>query len=110
MSWFSFPKGHHLSSKKPIAFADTLDEQWISLNPGAAMLSQQMAAAAALGKRIILRMKINSFDAVTQMVESGLGVALLPKTFAMSVLKANHLNWRPLRDFLILPQQNAKID
>jgi DNA-binding transcriptional LysR family regulator len=93
-----FPKGHHLTGKQAIAFADTLDEQWISLNPGAAMLNQQMGAAAALGKRLNLRMQVNSFDAVTQMVASGLGVALLPKAFALSVLKANHLNWRPLQD------------
>jgi DNA-binding transcriptional LysR family regulator len=32
-----FPKGHHLTGKKPIAFSETLDEQWISLNPGAAI-------------------------------------------------------------------------
>ena len=93
-----FPKGHHLTGKKPIAFSETLDEQWISLNPGAAMLNQQMSAASAIGKRINLRMQVNSFDAVTQMVASGLGVALLPKTIALAVLKANQLNWRPLQD------------
>jgi len=93
-----FPKGHHLTGKKPIAFSETLDEQWISLNPGAAMLNQQMAAAAALGKQLKLRMQVNSFDAVTQMVASGLGVALLPKAFAMSILHANRLNWRPIED------------
>lgn len=93
-----FPKGHHLTGKKPIAFSETLEEQWISLNPGAAMLNQQMGAAAAIGKRLNLRMQVNSFDAVTQMVASGLGVALLPKTIALAVLKANHLNWRPLQD------------
>jgi DNA-binding transcriptional LysR family regulator len=93
-----FPKGHHLTGKKPIAFSETLDEQWISLNPGAAMLNQQMSAASAIGKRINLRMQVNSFDAVTQMVASGLGVALLPKAFALSVLQVNHLNWRALQD------------
>ena len=93
-----FPKGHRLTGKKPIPFSETLDEQWISLNPGAAMLNQQMSAASALGKRINLRMQVNSFDAVTQMVASGLGVALLPKAFALSVLQVNHLNWRALQD------------
>jgi DNA-binding transcriptional LysR family regulator len=93
-----FPKGHRLTGKKPIPFSETLDEQWISLNPGAAMLNQQLSAASALGKRINLRMQVNSFDAVTQMVASGLGVALLPKAFALSVLQVNHLNWRALQD------------
>ncbi|CAN1514549.1 LysR family transcriptional regulator [Limnohabitans sp. B9-3] len=127
-----FPKGHRLTGKKPILFADTLDEQWISLNPGAAMLQQLISAASALGKRLKLRMQVNSFDAVTQMVASGLGIALLPKAFALPILKNSQLSWRPLqdpwshrklmvgirkeadlevkalRDFLISPSQNAK--
>ena len=129
-----FPKGHQLTGKKPIPFTETLDEQWISLNPGAAMLQQQISAASALGKRLKLRMQVNSFDAVTHMVASGLGIALLPKAFALPILKSAKLDWRPLqdtwahrklmvgiqkdadiavktfRDFLLLPSQNAKTD
>jgi DNA-binding transcriptional LysR family regulator len=127
-----FPQGHRLAGKQPIPFAETLDEQWISLNPGAAMLQQQMSAASALGKQLKLRMQVNSFDAITHMVSSGLGIALLPKTLALPILKSTQLNWRPLqdtwahrklmvgirkdadlevkalRDFLVLPSQNAK--
>lgn len=127
-----FPKGHRLAGKLPISFADTLEEQWISLNPGAAMLQQQMSAASAAGKQLKLRMQVNSFDAVTHMVASGLGVALMPKALALPVLKSAELGWRPLqdpwahrklmvgirkdadlevralRDFLVLPSQNAK--
>ncbi|MBU6223562.1 MAG: LysR family transcriptional regulator [Burkholderiales bacterium] len=93
-----FPQGHALTGKKPIAFADTLDEQWISLNPGAAMLQQQLSAASGLGKRLKLRMQVNSFDAVSHMVSSGLGIALLPKASALPILRSMHLGWRPLQD------------
>ncbi|MDI9334342.1 MAG: LysR substrate-binding domain-containing protein [Cytophagales bacterium] len=93
-----FPQGHLLSGKKPIAFADTLDEQWISLNPGAAMLQQQLIAANGLGKPLKLRMQVNSFDAVSHMVSSGLGIAMLPKTSALPLLKSMNLSWRPLKD------------
>lgn len=93
-----FPLRHALAGKKPIAFADTLDEPWISLNPGAALLQQQLSAAMAVGKRLKLRMQVNSFDAVSHMVSSGLGVALLPKAAAMPILKSMNLGWRPLQD------------
>lgn len=93
-----FPQGHALTGKKPIAFVDTLDEQWISLNPGAAMLQQQLSAASGLGKRLKLRMQVNSFDAVSHMVSSGLGIALLPKASALPILRSMHLGWRPLQD------------
>jgi DNA-binding transcriptional LysR family regulator len=93
-----FPLRHAFAGKKPIAFADTLDEPWISLNPGAALLQQQLSAAMAVGKRLKLRMQVNSFDAVSHMVSSGLGVALLPKAAAMPILKSMNLGWRPLQD------------
>lgn len=129
-----FPQGHALAGKQPMAFVDTLDEQWISLNPGAALLQQQLSAAMAAGKTLKLRMQVNSFDAVSHMVSSGLGVALLPKGVALPMLKAMKLGWRPLqdawahrqlmvgvrqdadseikavRDFLLPPSQNAKAD
>ena len=62
------------------------------------MLEQQIAAAAALGKRFKLRMQVNSFDAVSHMVASGLGVALLPKVMATPLLKTMKLGSRPLKD------------
>ncbi len=92
------PQGHVLTGKKPIAFADTLDEPWISLSPGAALLQQQLSAATVIGKRLKLRMQVNSFDAVSHMVSSGLGIALLPKASALPILKGMNLSWRPLQD------------
>jgi DNA-binding transcriptional LysR family regulator len=96
------------------------------------MLQQQLSAATALGKRLKLRMQVSSFDAVTHMVSSGLGVALLPKACILPLAKTMQLGWRPLqdawakrrlmvgirkdadkdvkalRDFLVKPSQNAK--
>lgn len=92
------PARHALTGKKPIAFSDTLDEHWISLNPGAALLQQQQTAAMALGKRLKLRMQVNSFDAVSHMVAAGLGVAMLPKASAMPIIQNMKVSWRPLQD------------
>lgn len=92
------PSEHPLCGKKPIAFADALDEHWVSLNPGAALLQQQQTAAMALGKRLKLRMQVSSFDAVAHMVAAGLGVAMLPKASAMPIIQNMKLCWRPLLD------------
>lgn len=92
------PAGHRLAGRSPIAFADTLDEQWISLNPGAALLQQQQAAARAAGRSFKLRMQVRSFDAVAHMVASRLGVAALPKAAALPMVRAMKLAWRPLSD------------
>ena len=92
------PAGHALAGRSPIAFVDTLDEQWISLNAGAAMLQSQQQAALAAGRNFKLRMQVRSFDAVGHMVASGLGIAALPKQAALPIVRAMKLAWRPLAD------------
>ena len=126
------PARHRLAGRTPIAFADTLDEQWISLTAGAAMLQKQQQAALAAGRTFKLRMQVRSFDAVGHMVASGLGIAALPKAAGLPIVRAMKLTWRPLaddwarrqlkialrpesdpalvalRDFLCAPSRNAK--
>lgn len=93
------PAGHALAgSKKPLAFVDALDEEWISLTAGAAMLQKQQQAALAANRPLKLRMQVRSFDAVCHMVASGLGVAILPKAATLPMVKSMKLSWRPLAD------------
>jgi len=92
------PKKHRLAKSSPIAFVDTLDEPWISLNPGAALLQQQHSAALAAGRTLKLRMQVASLDAVAHMVAAGLGIGMLPKAAAMPIVREKKLAWRPLTD------------
>ena len=126
-------KHRFASAKTPIAFTDTLDEEWISLTAGAAMLQMQQQAALAVNRPFKLRTQVRSFDAVCHMVASGLGIAVLPKGASLPIVKAMKLGWRPLSDswaqrrllvatavgerdegtaslvaFLVQPSQNAK--
>lgn len=93
------PSGHALAAvRTPLAFADALDEDWISLNTGAAMLQKQQQTALAAGKPLKLRMQVRSFDAVCHLVASGLGIAILPKAAALPIMRAMKLKARPLAD------------
>jgi DNA-binding transcriptional LysR family regulator len=94
------PARHRLAAatKTPIAFTDTLDEEWISLTAGAAMLQKQQQAALAANRPLKLRMQVRSFDAVCHMVASGLGIAVLPKGASLPIIKTMKLSWRPLTD------------
>jgi DNA-binding transcriptional LysR family regulator len=92
------PAKHRLAGRTPMAFSDALDEDWISLNTGAAMLQKQQQAAIAANKPFRLRMQVRSFDAVCHLVASGLGVAVLPQAAALPIIKAMKLDWRPLAD------------
>ena len=92
------PVKHRLAGRSPVAFADALDEDWISLDTGAAMLQRQQQAALAANKPFRLRMQVRSFDAVCHLVASGLGLAILPKAAALPIIRAMKLDWRPLAD------------
>ncbi|MBV8621217.1 MAG: LysR family transcriptional regulator [Curvibacter sp.] len=83
---------------RALAFGNLLDEHWISLAAGAAMLQKQQQAALAAGRPLKLRMQVRSFDAVCHMVASGLGLAVLPKAACLPMVRAMKLAWRPLSD------------
>ncbi len=93
------PRGHALAAgTTPLPFADALDEDWISLNTGAAMLQKQQQTALAAGKPFRLRMQVRSFDAVCHLVASGLGIAVLPAAASLPMIRAMKLASRPLAD------------
>jgi DNA-binding transcriptional LysR family regulator len=93
------PPRHHLATARgPVPFVDALDEDWISLTSGAALLAKQQQAALAANRPLRLRMQVRSFDAVCHLVAAGLGLAVLPKGAAFATLAAMKLTWRPLAD------------
>jgi DNA-binding transcriptional LysR family regulator len=92
------PARHRLAGRGAVAFADTLEEDWISLNDGAALLQKQHEAAHAAGRPFRLRMQVRSFDAVCHLVGSGLGIAMLPRNAALPMIGAMNLRWRALSD------------
>jgi DNA-binding transcriptional LysR family regulator len=93
------PPRHALATARtPLPFADALDEDWISLNTGAAMLQKQQQTALAAGRPLRLRMQVRSFDAVCHLVASGLGIAILPEAAARPIVRAMGLKTRPLAD------------
>ena len=68
---------HPLAGRRGVAFAELLDQPFVGLRAGALHdhLAQQ---AVRLGRRIAYRVRLNGFDAVTRLVEAGVGVAVLP--------------------------------
>lgn len=72
------PKGHPLEGSTDVAFADTLEYDYIGLHEEA--VSQLLKAASEANKALRLRMQISSLDGVCAMVGAGLGIGILPRT------------------------------
>jgi DNA-binding transcriptional LysR family regulator len=83
------PQGHVLAGRvaaaTPIAavrFDALLDFDIVGLHLGAAVHEQMRERAQALGRTLNVRVQVRGFDAIAQLVEAGLGVAVLPAVVA----------------------------
>jgi len=75
-------RGHSLAKRGEIAFADVLDQNFVGLDRASAIQRFLADKAARAGKPLRLRIQLRSFDAVCRMVESNVGVGIVPETTA----------------------------
>jgi DNA-binding transcriptional LysR family regulator len=74
------PKDHPLGHRRRLAFRDALDHEFIGLknsNPLQLYIGQHAARA---GRPLKLRVRLSSIDTVCRMVESRVGIAVIPET------------------------------
>ncbi|MDM0037724.1 LysR family transcriptional regulator [Variovorax sp. J22G21] len=71
-------RNHPLGKFRKIAFADSLDHDFVGLNRGSSLLELTSRAAANAGRPLRLRVQVRSFDAMCQMIAARLGVGVLP--------------------------------
>lgn len=76
------PRRHPLGQRRKAAFREILDHDIVGLPVGSALQDYLDNHAARTGRRLKVRVRLNGFDAVCRMVESGIGLAVLPETVA----------------------------
>jgi DNA-binding transcriptional LysR family regulator len=84
------PQGHVLAPRVSpeggappgVPFDALLDFDFVGLHLGAAAQEQMRERAQALGRTLNVRLQVRGFDAIAQLVEAGLGVAVLPAVAA----------------------------
>jgi len=107
------PRGHALARRAGHDFDALLEHDIVGLHAGAAAQEQMRERAQALGRTLNARMQVHGFDAIAQLVEAGLGVAVLPagvaqrfaKVFRVQPLKLNE-DWAH-RSYLLAVRQQA---
>lgn len=92
------PRGHALSGRRRIAFADVLDHDLVGLDAASALQRFLAVRAARIGRRPRLRVRLRSFDAVCRMVEAGVGVGVVPETTARAAEGTLAIRAVPLAD------------
>ena len=76
------PRGHVLERRVEVPFDALLDFDIVGLHLGAAVHEQMRERAQALGRQLNDLLQVRGFDAIAQLVEAGLGVAVLPRAVA----------------------------
>src|SRR5882724_7724190 len=89
---------HPLAAREGVPFADTLDFDHIGLHAASSIYLRSQYAATQAGKSMRLRINVPGFNAVSRMVQAGLGIGLIPDR-AFEVIGAGlGLRAIPLRD------------
>jgi DNA-binding transcriptional LysR family regulator len=76
------PKRHPLAGKRKVAFAETLDYEYIGLDSSSALQTFVNRQAERQGRQLKVRVRLSSFDVICQMVEAGTGLAIVPRAAA----------------------------
>ncbi|WP_295486975.1 LysR family transcriptional regulator [Pseudomonas sp. SC11] len=70
---------HPLANQTQVAFADTLDNDFVGLHAASSINMRTHDAARRAGRVLRLRIHVPSFDAVCRMVQADMGVGILPR-------------------------------
>jgi DNA-binding transcriptional LysR family regulator len=92
------PKGHPLSARRALHFHEVLEYDFVSLSEGTSLAERLQAETEALGRRLKLRIRVRSFDAMCQMVAAGMGIAVLPSDAVHALVRSLNLRQIALRD------------
>jgi DNA-binding transcriptional LysR family regulator len=90
------PLGHPRLRGSPVALSDILDEAYIGLSDSA-LEAHLVDRASRLGRSLVYRIKLRGIEDVADMVESGVGVAIVSMA-SMQRVRRPRLTVSPLSD------------
>jgi molybdate transport repressor ModE-like protein len=92
------PRRHALGPYRKVSFREALNHDFVGLVAGSSLQQYLDHHAARAGRRLRLRVRLNGFEAVCRMVESGVGVAVLHEAVARRCQRSMAIRLIPLTD------------
>jgi DNA-binding transcriptional LysR family regulator len=87
-----------LAELSSVLFADALEYEFISLDSRSASYSYLQQEVELLGRAMLKRIQVSSYDAMCRMVEAGVGIGVLPETTARRLSALSRIAIVPLQD------------
>ncbi|MCY1276873.1 HTH-type transcriptional regulator GltC [compost metagenome] len=76
------PHGHPLAGAKTLKLRDTLRYPHVSLPEGTTLHAFLLDQVEQMGEQLTLRIQVSSFEAICRMIESGVGIGVIPESAA----------------------------
>ena len=89
---------HPIAKRKKVAFHDLLDFDLVGLHTGSAINIELNRTAQNMQRSLRTRIQVTSFDALSTMVSTGLGIGVMPEAVAKRHAKTIPLQIIPLSD------------
>jgi DNA-binding transcriptional LysR family regulator len=74
------PRGHRLGEQASVTTQDLLEESLVGISPTTSMMTQLRNAAAALGRELRMKYRVNTMEAARALVKADLGVTIQPES------------------------------
>lgn len=92
------PRCHALAAVDRIDFEDTLASDWVGLHTGSVINELLRQASATAGRTLRLRIQVTGYDALSRMVQAGLGIGAMPARVAREYARSLEIAVVALRD------------
>lgn len=92
------PRGDAFSRKRSVALADVVDRAFVGLPRESALQRHVASHAARLGRKLSIRARVPSIEAVCRMVETGAGISIVPSIAAARYRRSMNIDVVKLSD------------
>ena len=92
------PRHDELAGRRQLDFREVVSRDFVGLITSSALHAHVTGHAARLGARLRFRARMNNFDAIGQMVASGIGVAVMPEVAARRCARSTKIAVVRIRD------------
>jgi len=87
-----------LARRKAVRFAQALDYAFVGPHADSSLSALMAEGARACGKPLQQRIQVSSFDAMCRLVETRLGITMLPKAVLAPHVAAGHIRMVGLQE------------
>jgi DNA-binding transcriptional LysR family regulator len=94
----ALPEGHELAQRSSVTLAETLDYPHVGYREGSTLFDLMTSQVEDLGRKLPMRVQLSSYEAICRMIESGVGIGIIPESSALRHRRTMRIATVPLEE------------